>query len=259
MNNSTNHIKPRQFGLVVCLALLAIVESTCISGCGERISALPAEPPSDLTITYRWSSGRGVSGRSLTVRRGESVYEKRYIRTVSNVTFTSSDDELRNLYQALQKNKFDLIALDDHMILDAGEESVTVIANGITYSKSQGAVHGINEKWRTEWRAVTSAVNNLVEGVEKKHQVACRILIDEALGKEKFRFELDGVTVASHDPGQSAPLATRVDVMTLPGEHHFYLCIENCERYARKNLPTKAGSFISVGLRDEKLFIEENK
>lgn len=173
--------------------------------------AIPVLAAAPLSISYEYSQGLAPAGTSLFLQAGTATYQEWSDDKRVRVNFSVSQKEMDSLYSNLRWYSFSGIETSKIKAYDRGGDSVTLVANNKTTTKSnagQSTIKGAFSKWRYE-----KIVNNLKAFSKKKlaaQYVNYKIDL-ETSGIYGVRVAVDDAEVQLH--------AGKASVALLPGKH----------------------------------------
>lgn len=149
------------------ISFVFIVSFLCIA-CYAQRTALPAEAPAGLSISYRQGGGMSRSYRTFVIEDGVLSYEELKGHGRPKVTWTATvfRSEMLELYRIIRANGFDLIENDkrDAIVYDAGSESIGVsLGAGKVYRITYGHNSPLSGRSLERYREVKKALDALLE------------------------------------------------------------------------------------------------
>lgn len=124
---------------------------------------LPSQRPSDLKISYSYSTGGMAPNPSqldIFLSEKESYSQTAQRGNIKKLDFVTTAAEMDTLYKMIQENRFDKITRHHKEIYDSGGGSILLQWGNTSIHQGDDGVGFIDDKWRPAYKKIEQALIN---------------------------------------------------------------------------------------------------
>lgn len=146
-----------------------------------NVSKLPENPEK---LTIEWSDGGGMlpEGENIYISKDSSYWSMWRLDYEQKIYFTTSSEEMDQLYQAFLDNDFDKINLiEEQEVYDRGGTSIRLIADGKYFDKNNSGMTFVHENSWDEYNAVSNAIYSFAKKKTEWSKIPVKVKLSNSL------------------------------------------------------------------------------
>lgn len=174
--------------LFYCLAVSLLIFA-CSGESGGSIlsgSALPENPDK---ISIQWSDGGGMlpEGENIYISEDSSYWSLWRLDYEQKIYFTTSSEEINQLYEVFLENDFDKIKLiEEQEVYDRGGTSIWLNADGKSFNKNNSGMTFVHENSWEEYDAVSKAIYSFAKQKTESNKIPVKVKLSDSLLKSNY-------------------------------------------------------------------------
>jgi hypothetical protein len=149
-------------------------------------SELPEKPEK---ISFEWSDGGGMlpEGENIYISEDSSYWSMWRLDYEQKIYFTTSTEEMDQLYQVFLDNDFDKINLiEEQEVYDRGGTSIRLIADGKYFDKNNSGMTFVHENSWDEYDAVSNAIYSFAKQKTESSQIPVTVKLSNSLLESNY-------------------------------------------------------------------------
>ncbi|MBK9592788.1 MAG: hypothetical protein IPO32_15260 [Crocinitomicaceae bacterium] len=149
-------------------------------------SELPANPEK---LTIEWSDGGGMlpEGENIFISEDSSYWSMWRLDYEQKIYFTTSSEELNQLYQVFLENDFDQIKLiEEQEVYDRGGTSIRLITDGKYFDKNNSGMTFVHDNSWDNYAAVSDAICSFAKEKTESSKIPVKVKLSNSLLKSNY-------------------------------------------------------------------------
>jgi hypothetical protein len=149
-------------------------------------SALPENPEK---VIFEWSDGGGMlpEGENIYISEDSSYWSMWRLNYEQKIYFTTSSEEIDELYQVFLDTDFDKINLiEEQEVYDRGGTSIRLIADGKYFDKNNSGMTFVHENSWDEYAAVSDAIYSFAKEKTASSKIPVKLKLSNSLLKSNY-------------------------------------------------------------------------
>jgi hypothetical protein len=155
----------------------------------RRALSMPSKMPEGIEFHYNKNAGMQLGGTAIRISGNSSRYYTHYSSYSSGYSFTTTPEELENLYNIFRDNNFHKIEHDGKSIMDVPGDSLSLQWQDQCIEIRRGTHGQIKQEHRQAYYNCLGAMESLAEKDYTKYLKKVKIQMDETIRKE-FNYSL---------------------------------------------------------------------
>lgn len=170
--------------IFVCAVLFCTAILTACSGGIDYITEQTVLPENPKSIVIEWHEGGGMlpEGQDIYISKDSSYYSLWQNQRHQKMYFTTSDEELKSLYQIFVEHDFSNIRLiEEQEVYDRGGTSIRLVADGKNYNKNNSGMTFLHENDVDAYFEIETAVYDFAMLKIEDQKINLEISIDQSV------------------------------------------------------------------------------